>query len=54
MTNLFQELKTYLERDRAQIEPEIAEHGDPIRLLQMSSAHLWIFSDGYRLTISSV
>ena len=53
MDTLFNELKTYLELDRAQISDEIAAHGEPIRLLQMSSARAWIFSDGFRLTIPS-
>ena len=53
MDSLFTELKTYLERDRAQIINEIAAHGEPIRLLKMSTARAWIFSDGFRLTIPS-
>jgi hypothetical protein len=51
MNNFFDELASYLQTDKTQLDLVKPTHGAPIRLLQMSTARLWIFNDGFRLTI---
>ncbi|MCR5000036.1 MAG: hypothetical protein K6A05_09375 [Lachnospiraceae bacterium] len=51
MTTLFDELADSLSKDQTQLDLVKQAHGAPIRLLQMSTARLWIFNDGFRLTI---